>query len=48
MKKHSMLCAAILIMCANTYGVVMASLFRPTAFGLIIVALLTILLVAYI
>lgn len=48
MKKHSMLCGAILIICANAYGVVMASLFRPTAFGLVTAALLTIALVAYI
>ena len=48
MKKYSMLCAAVLILCANTYGVVMASLFRPIAFGLIIAAALTITLMAYI
>lgn len=48
MKKHSMLCAAILILCANAYGVVIASIFKPTAFGLIIAALLTMALVAYI
>lgn len=43
-----MLCGAVLIICGNAYGVVMASLFRPTAFGLIIAALLTIALVAFI
>lgn len=43
-----MLCGGLCIIAINVYGIVIASLFRPTSYVIIITSILTIALVAYI